>query len=262
MEATFQAKRDSQREVRLETYTTMRGVFGFHSTVEILRVKSGSARVWINDIETVLRAGEFAIVLSNVPHRFLSLETGEYSCLFVPDFLCPAFIDEVRHRKVTFPILRDAVAVGRIEAAFDALGAKDINALERTGYVHLVLGTVLRYIELDVADEVREMPLSSRLFAYINEHYREELSVEHLAQTLGYSRSYLSETFRAVFHTGIGDYINTLRLKNAVVLMREQNKTVTECALESGFGSLRTFYRVFSEAFGCTPKEYMRREGM
>ena len=39
MEATFQAKRDSLREVRLEHYPSMCGVFGFHSTVEILWVK-------------------------------------------------------------------------------------------------------------------------------------------------------------------------------------------------------------------------------
>ena len=29
---------------------------------------------------------------------------------------------------------------------------------------------------------------------------------------------------------------------------------------ESGFGSLRTFYRVFAEEFGCSPREYLRRE--
>ena len=47
-----------------------------------------------------------------------------------------------------------------------------------------------------------------------------------------------------------------VRLKNALMLMHEGKHTLTYCALESGFNSVRTFYRAFSEEFDCTPKEY------
>ena len=47
-----------------------------------------------------------------------------------------------------------------------------------------------------------------------------------------------------------------LRLRETVLLMRAGKMSITACALESGFGSMRSFYRAFREEFGCTPKEY------
>lgn len=260
MEATFQIKRDGLRKVSVETYPELRGVFGFHSTLELLLVRKGAAKVWIQDVDTVVRENEIAVVLSHAPHQFRSMEAGVYTCLFIPTIFCPAFTEQVRNKTMAFPILRDAETISRITQAVDALATEEPNSIERLGYIHLILGTVLRQMESSSAPVAPAPALPSRLFAYINEHYKEELTVAQLAQALGYSRAYVSEAFRAAFHIGIGDYINTLRLKNAVVLMREQDKTVTECALESGFGSLRTFYRAFRAAFGCTPNEYMRGE--
>jgi AraC-like DNA-binding protein len=43
------------------------------------------------------------------------------------------------------------------------------------------------------------------------------------------------------------------------MLMREKRMSITDCAMESGFGSLRTFYRVFEEEFGCSPHEYLKQ---
>jgi AraC-like DNA-binding protein len=47
-----------------------------------------------------------------------------------------------------------------------------------------------------------------------------------------------------------------LRLREAVLLLKKGEYGVTKCALESGFGSTRSFYRAFHEEFGVTPKEY------
>ena len=90
--------------------------------------------------------------------------------------------------------------------------------------------------------------------------YEDGYSVEQIARAMGYSSNYLAERFRSNFHIGISHYINTVRLKNALTLMRENKHTITECALESGFSSLRTFYRVFTQELGCTPKEYLKTE--
>ena len=52
-------------------------------------------------------------------------------------------------------------------------------------------------------------------------------------------------------------YLTIVRLKNALMLMYEKKHSITYCALESGFSSVRTFYRAFSEEFACSPKEYI-----
>jgi AraC-like DNA-binding protein len=51
------------------------------------------------------------------------------------------------------------------------------------------------------------------------------------------------------------EYINGLRCRHALELLREKNTTITDIALASGFDSTRTFYRAFQRCFGCTPNE-------
>ncbi|MBQ8432513.1 MAG: helix-turn-helix transcriptional regulator [Clostridia bacterium] len=134
----------------------------------------------------------------------------------------------------------------------------DLNAVEQAGYIRVILGTALRHITLENGKPQGDIDLPTKLLLYINEHFKEDLSTEGIAKEMGYSRRYVVECFHSNFQIGINRYINTVRLKNALLMMRENKHTVTECAMESGFSSLRTFYRVFAEECGCSPKEYFK----
>ena len=52
--------------------------------------------------------------------------------------------------------------------------------------------------------------------------------------------------------------ITNLKLKNVLMLMYERKHSITYCAMESGFASMRTFYNAFYREFGKTPKEYFK----
>ncbi|MBQ7089957.1 MAG: helix-turn-helix transcriptional regulator, partial [Clostridia bacterium] len=40
--------------------------------------------------------------------------------------------------------------------------------------------------------------------------------------------------------------------------MKDPQNSIMDCAFESGFSSVRTFYRAFAAEFGCSPKEYRK----
>lgn len=259
MKALLNTIREEIDNIHTEQYKKLGGYFHFHSPIELLCVRQGAAKVWIGDTEAIVNKNEIAVVLSYEAHRFLSTEDGgEYFILFISPSMCPEFMEAVRNKNAHNPIVRNPN--DSIKYAIDALSGENINAIEKSGYAHILLGSLLRQIELVDAADKRSDSLSTKLFFYINEHYKEEISLEKIAQVMGYDRHYLSKCFRANFQMSIGDYINTLRLKNAVVLMRDRRKSITEVAMESGFGSMRTFYRTFSEEFGCSPCDYLKRE--
>ncbi len=57
--------------------------------------------------------------------------------------------------------------------------------------------------------------------------------------------------------TNLYGYVNGLRLEHAARLLREDPRLpVKAAALDSGFGSLRTFYRLFLARYGVTPAKY------
>ncbi|MBE6702423.1 MAG: helix-turn-helix transcriptional regulator [Ruminococcaceae bacterium] len=260
MQATFHIKRERICHFHIENYQRLNGdSFHFHSHIELLLVRGGEAEVWINDERATVCQNELAVVLGYEAHHFRSVREGEYTILFIPAFLCPDFVDAVRNKKAYRPVIRDKNAMMRICEAVRMLSEGALNAVERTGYIHVILGTVLRQIELGALGKPQDTDLPAKLLFYINEHYKENISTATVARALGYSQNYISKCFRACFQIGINRYINTMRLKNAVTLLREKKTSITDCALESGFASLRTFYRAFAEEFGCAPRDYLKQ---
>ena len=234
----------------------MSGGLHFHSPIEILWVKNGAVRVLINDKWDVVNHGELAIVQSYEAHQFLSEDIdGYYAIFFIPPRLCPEFSEIIQRKHIQNPIIRD---VSDILDSLTKLENGNLNVIEELGHINVILGAFLRHSDSKKKEDNFKSDLALTLIQYVNDHFTEDISIESIAEELGYNRHHVSKCFRANFNTGIIQYVNTLRLKNAVFLMRKKDKCITECALESGFGSLRTFYRVFEDEFGCSPREYMR----
>ncbi len=262
MQATFYIKRERMRQFHIEHYGGLEGPLHFHSPIELLLVEAGEAEVWIGDEHLTLRGGQMAVVTGYCPHHFYA-EAGSVRCtdLFIPAHLCPEFTERIGNQSVRTPVIKDAEAIARISGAIGELEREDANTLEQIGYIHLILGTVLRHLTLQSAQvPTQDNSLPAKLLLYIHEHYSEDISTATLAQALGYTQNHLSKCFRACFHIGISRYIGTVRLRRAVELMQER-KSITECALESGFPSLRTFYRAFEAEFGCAPGDYLKANG-
>ena len=60
--------------------------------------------------------------------------------------------------------------------------------------------------------------------------------------------------------TNLNGYINGLRLEHAARLLREKPELpIKAVAIDSGFRSRRTFYRLFAEKYGVTPTIYKER---
>ncbi len=90
----------------------------------------------------------------------------------------------------------------------------------------------------------------------VQAHYAEQsLNVSQLADTLGVSIVYLSRTFKKYHTTNISDYIARYRLYMSKKLLSEGMK-VSDVALACGFGSLRTYLRVFKQFEHVTPGQY------
>lgn len=83
-----------------------------------------------------------------------------------------------------------------------------------------------------------------------------ELNIGEEAETLGYSRSYLHSRFRREVGMSPSDYAQRLRIKRCCQRLVAGAESVTEIAMEFGFGSSQYFSRVFRKYLGTTPSEY------
>ena len=117
---------------------------------------------------------------------------------------------------------------------------------------------------------IREVPASSvtapensqktqslkRILEYISDNYAQDLSLSGTASALGFNEAYLSSMFKKSMGVSFTQYLLTLRLNKAVWLLKETPMPVSEVAGQSGFSSLKTFHRVFKNAYGTSPGQY------
>ena len=258
MQAIFGIKREMDPNLFVADYCIKRGsTLHFHSQIELIQVTEGAVEVWINEKKYVLREGEAAIATSYQAHLYNAVgESAKATVVCVPTELCEDFVAAAQATRIS-TILQAPETLARISLALSALHAPQLNEVEKRGYIGVMLGAILHHTEPQ-QEESFNSSLLSKLLLYINANYKENISLSVVASALGYSPHYVAKHFRSCFHMPLGQYINTIRLRNAVILLRERKLNVTSCALESGFNSVRTFYRAFLEEFGCTPREYLK----
>jgi len=257
MQATFGIQRENNNELFFNSYNNVTGKFHFHSQLEIFFVDEGEVNVFINDKTKRLSEGEMSVTLSYDAHLYKSYGDSRSSLLIIPQYMCGDFIAEIKNKRIENPFVTDKKAVAEIKECYDKIKLHFDNKLRVEGYIYVIFGILMEHISLKTGFETSDARLGSKLLIYINENYKNNISLSSVSASLGYNPSYISRYFKETFNIGINQYINIMRLKNAVLLMRDGKNSVTYCALESGFNSMSTFYRAFYDEFGCTPKEFI-----
>ncbi|HRE44470.1 MAG TPA: AraC family transcriptional regulator, partial [Terricaulis sp.] len=93
---------------------------------------------------------------------------------------------------------------------------------------------------------------------YIEASLSSGFSLEDLERATGHCRWQLSRDFRAMFGTSPYRYLTLRRLDLARRLMRDGG-AIAEIALDCGFSDQSHLGRVFKQAYGLTPKAWVRR---
>lgn len=257
MQPVFGLAREKNNQLYYKEYMNDKGIFHFHSQIELYFIDDGEMEVVVNNHKQLLRKGQMSVALSYDAHAYKTPEYSRSSVLIIPSFMCKDFLDVVKNKKIMSPFVFDTNTVAIIKEYVAELIKPDTNSIKLSGYIHIILGIILDTLSFENSHKPADTDLASQILFFINANYKNEIALRDVAVHFGYSESYISRYFRDSFNIGFNQYLNILRLKNALQLMNEKHYSITYCATESGFGSMRTFYRVFADEFGCSPKEYM-----
>ena len=93
----------------------------------------------------------------------------------------------------------------------------------------------------------------------IQDHFRENISVEALADSIDMSVSYFRRLFNEAYGYSPMQYIMNLRIENARDLLQSGEVNVTEAARLSGFEDIYYFSALFKRKTGSTPTEVLRK---
>lgn len=250
----------------------------WHSEIEINYIIQGSVEFICGDERFIAIQGDIILILPNMLHSICAHENikARYDTIvFSADMLGADNTDRCAAECIRPLITGNAGANVRLNV--DHSNYDDIKSSVETIFFCvkgntpqldlLLKSELLRFFWLlwtcgDIyrkdENEVGHNEIIRPALAYINENFRDVITIEQLADTVHLSKSYFMNRFKAAAGVGAIEYITHLRIKNACELLSATNKTCAQIAYECGFQNLSNFNRQFKKVAGCTPKEYRR----
>lgn len=94
---------------------------------------------------------------------------------------------------------------------------------------------------------------------YIDRHYMENLSLNVLAEEIHMNPYYFSSFFKKNTGENFKDYVNRIRIENALPMLLNADMKTYEIAQKVGFGDIRVFNAAFQKIYLETPGSYRKR---
>jgi AraC-like DNA-binding protein len=110
--------------------------------------------------------------------------------------------------------------------------------------------------------KARFKPGNKRIAAiheYLMNNYREEVDLKRLASMVNMVEGSLCRFFKMNTGLTVFEYLNQIKIEFACKLLMDNDLSVMEVCLDSGFNNLSHFNKQFRKTTGVTPSEYRKR---
>ncbi len=261
---------------RVRSHTASRISWHSHDGFELLFLLDGATAYEFGNREAIdLHGGHFLVIPPGSAHRGLHNVRS-------PSTICGLALDASRTRawkNTTFT----AADVRRLRAALEQSSGKvcllnsSLRWLVRRLMDEIVkypaqpdsanVQTALRTLVCAVLVESMFQMLSpptepkesvAAAIAFFRRRLREPVQMPDLVRHLGFSRARTFELFKSQTGLTPNDYLQRLRIEKARELLHTTTQSMTEIALETGFGSGQYFCTVFRRYTGLTPAGYRK----
>ncbi len=244
--------------------------FHYHPEFELTYIAKGTGTRYVGMKMEEFQAGELVFLGANLPHCWLNKlnSDGSHVQSYVIQFQETIFdksffqLPEFEEIKRLFFLSKYGIKFAgdfekEIKGLFELNGSKRLVALLD---LFLELSQTPSEAILDVIPAENTKPdRYHSVFRYIIEHFRENITLEEVAEKAGLTPTSFCRYFKKTTGKTLFEVILEYRLEAVAQLLASGEKRVNEVAFESGFDDIPYFNRAFKKWKGLSPKEFRSR---
>ncbi|MBO0600621.1 helix-turn-helix transcriptional regulator [Sporosarcina sp. E16_3] len=220
----------------------------------------GAGEIRINDCLYRLGIGDAFFVRIPGNHRYyLPADSPEWEFVHLTLFgeeairCYNAITDNIGH------ILKLDIYSTPITHIFELINRVSTNqindAYEASALSYSFLMELQRYI-LNFKSNI-EIPESiSKAIHFVNNNYAEPITLDDIVQSSGVSKYHFTRTFHEKTHVTPIQHLTNIRIKKSIELLKNNNLTIEDIALQVGFSNGNYFTKVFRASLGLPPGKY------
>ena len=158
---------------------------------------------------------------------------------------------------------REKIVQPILEAARVYFQEPEAFGMECAGWVSHGITQLLRNVSHRLTTDAeymvkkKKIGRKQRIASFVEQHYREKLTLTQLAQEEGITTAYMSRIFAELFDKSFQEYLSELRLHKALSLLKDPNAYLVDICMECGFSDTRYLNAICQKEYGCTAAQPM-----
>ena len=230
-------------------YKNLTNVLHWHFESEIIRVVTGKAKIKIGDFRFDAVKDDCFFCPDEELHYIISEPNSQVDIAILSKDIATDITDKY---VLTSPKLPGDIPIkqffNQIEATLSQKGLFYRESLEND--VRSLIIDIFRHCS--ITERKEKASLHKALITKINADFA-FITFEEAVRYSGYSASHFSKIFKKLTGMRFSEYINIIKVENAIMLLRNKNATITSISRKCGFTTIRNFNRVFKSITGYTP---------
>lgn len=250
----------------------------FHDYMELLYCYHGVFEIYIDGKSVLFKKGDLLVIHPKEVHKIDALEGGSYIVLrFDPEIIYN--ILEYHEYKYYLPILFKNIHLKKIISKQETSTSFISDLFESILYelttqeygyelavksmISQVYLWLIRFWNQSSADpQLKERHFLFQqikpVFDYVAINYQQDITAEDMAKLCNMSYSYFSRKFKKLMNLSFPDYVNLVRIDEAIKLLISTDASITEVAEQCGFCSISYFIKVFQKYRSITPLQFKK----
>lgn len=246
----------------------------WHREMELLFITKGSGLCRCNNHVFEVHPGDLVVVNCNEVHYCQNIsEVFEYDCIILdPYILNSRFIDLCDSKYIT-PIIENRILFNNhipqdadVKACITSIN-KEFNQREvgfelalKASLYQLIVILMRHHIariltDVQVKYRMKNIDRFNHIIHYIETHYADDLTVDHLSHQAHMSKYHFCRMFKKMTGHTVTHYINSVRIQEADNLITHTDMSMSEITYAVGFHDTSYFSRIYKMFKEISPSE-------